>query len=110
MSHRINIETKINDRNLAIKAIQKKGWAFADQGSSLRITNGPMSGITIDLKTGSVAGDSDHHDRSTLGGLNSGYAEALIEDDIARQNGTILSRVVQKSGAIEIMASVQLHA
>jgi hypothetical protein len=108
MSHRVDIKTKITQKPIALKALQKKGWDFVDQGNSIRIQGGPMKGASINLTTGDVVGDSDWHDKATLGGLNQGYAEALVEDEISRANGIIQSRTVGSDGSVVILASMQL--
>lgn len=108
MSHRIDVQTKITNKKAAIQALQNKKWAFQEMGSQLKITDGPMRGASIHLKNGDVVGDTDFHKSDTLCSLNAAYAEALIMDDIARQNGVVQSRNVLSNGTVEILATMQL--
>lgn len=98
MSHRVVTTTNITDKKIATMALNKKGWAFVDEGTSLRITSGPMDRATINLKTGEVVGDSDFHGysrgtgNSSLEALNQEYAVQKIRATVRKQGGTIQSQ------------------
>ena len=101
MSHRITIDTKITDREVAHKALQAKGWAFNDRGDEITVTSGPMAGATINIKTGVVAGDSDWHrqsDSEGLGALNQAYSEELVRRDCTQKGGYLESEQTQENG------------
>lgn len=97
MSHRVETKTEITDKALAIKALKQNGWSFQDEGQSLRITSGPMDRAVIDLRTGSITGDSDWHGPRGTGliGLNQSYAEQKLKATLLKEGATIQSRHVE---------------
>lgn len=103
MSHRITVSTEIKDRAAAAKALQKKGWRFADEGTEYRITSGPMSGASIDFSTGLVVGDTDLHSKDQLGSLNQAYSEEVMLKRVESECGTVEERVVLGDGTIRLI-------
>jgi hypothetical protein len=100
MSHRVTVKTEVKDKAIAIKALKANGWSYTDEGQSLRITSGPMSRVTLDLRTGTFTGDTDWHGESTLKGLLQSYSEQEFRRDVLRQGHTIQSREVAKNGDV----------
>ena len=79
MSHRVTTKTRINDKELAIQALKLAGMSYREEGTSvIRITSGSMREATLDLRTGTITGDSDYHRQDTLGALRRHYSEAEI--------------------------------
>lgn len=105
MSHRTTLKTEITEKGLAIQALKSAGWGYAEEGSHLRITSGPMNRATINLSTGEVSGDTDWHGRGQLGALRKHYSEAKIRADVLKRGATIDSREVLKSGEIRLVVS-----
>ena len=109
MSHRVTQKTDITNKELATTALKNVGWSFVEQSNSvLRITSGPMSHSTIDLRTGTVTGDSDWHSRDTLGALRQHYSEALVQQENLKKGAMVESREVLANGDIRIVASAHL--
>lgn len=109
MSHRVTTQTEIKDKGIAIKALQKAGYTFDDQGTRLFVTSGPMRNATIDLSTGAVSGDTDYgHGRGdeSLGALKMYYAEQKYTAECHKQGITIMERTVDsKTGEILLRCS-----
>ncbi len=103
MSHRVTTETEIKDKSVAVKACQKAGYLYREEGNFLIITNGPMRNAKIDLKSGLVTGDTDHHrdNDDSLGALKQHYAEQLFTQEASKQGISVSSRKIdQKTGDI----------
>jgi hypothetical protein len=105
MSHSIQIQTKITNKAAAEKALQAQKWDFSSSDYSIRVTNGPLKGANIDLKTGKIVGDTDWHDKASLGALDQPYAEVLLMEELQTQGGFVESREVLKDGTIRIVAT-----
>lgn len=103
MSHRVSTKTEIKEKDLAIQALKAAGWGYNEQGNTLYITTGPMARSTIDLKTGTVTGDSDWHSRDTLGALRQHYSEAKVREQALKTGATIESREVLKNGDVRLV-------
>ena len=97
MSHRVTVQTEIKNKDLAIQALKSSGYAYTEQGDTLRITSGNLARAVINLTTGSIDGDTDHHTQNSLGLLRQAYGEALFREEAIRRGTTILSRDVRKS-------------
>ncbi len=107
MSHRVTTQTEIKDRGLAIQALKQAGLSYREVGDQLAITSGRMANSTIDLRTGTITGDTDHgHTRETLGMLRQYYGEAKYRAECAKQGISIESRTVNKAGDIVLMCSM----
>ena len=108
MSHRVTTQTEIKDKDLAKSALKQAGYDFREQGESLYITSGDLSGATIDLRTGLVSGDSDYrgHSRETMGALRQFYAEAKYKKELATQGGYVENRSVDEKGRVVLMCVV----
>lgn len=103
MSRRVTFKSELKDRELAIQALQSKGYSFDEGGNTLLITSGPLARATINFKTGEVESDSDYHSKSELGGLRQAYSEAECKRVIQRQGATIESRTVNQKNEIELL-------
>jgi hypothetical protein len=101
MSHRVTTQTEIKDKGLAIQALKHAGLSYREVGDQISITSGRMANSTIDLRTGTISGDTDHgHTRETLGMLRQYYGEAKYRAECAKQGISIESRAVNKEGHI----------
>ncbi len=103
MSHRVTTQTQITNKELAVQALKSAGWSYQEQGTVLFITGGPMRNASLDTRTGTITGDSDYHNRGTLGALRRHYTEALIRADAIKKGATVESREVLKNGDIRLV-------
>lgn len=107
MSRRVTTKTEIKDKDLAVQAMKAAGLQYQDQGESLYITSGPMRGATIDLRSGSISGDSDYgHTTEGLGMLRMHYGEAKYRRECLKQGITVESRSLNKAGEIELICNM----
>lgn len=108
MSHRITTKTEVKDKKIALAALNKQGWTYYERGEDMvHVTSGPLSGATINTKTGEISGDTDIHRRGYNGleALNQPYSEALVTRETVKQGGVIEQRSVdQKSGDVILIA------
>jgi len=97
MSHKITTQTSITEKTLALSALKTAGWAHSESGDNIRVTSGPMSGSTINLKNGTVSGDSDHVNKSddSMGALKRYYGEAKFRKEALMQGIDIENREVE---------------
>jgi len=106
MSHRVTTETQIKDAALAEEVLRKEGMDFDRRGDVIYITSGSLSGANIDLRTGNVSGDTDYHNKTTLGMLSQTYGESKYLQELAKQGGMVESREVDTNGNIILMCAV----
>ncbi len=102
MSHRVTTRTDMKNPAAIRSALQKSNFSFTEESSGdFRVTSGPMSGATINPKTGVVTGDTDRHNKNTLGMLKQVYGEVVYMTE-AQKNGIELvsRRVDAKTGDI----------
>jgi len=104
MSRRIETRTEITDKDLAIDALKAAGISHQVQGNMIHLGSGTYSNATLDLKTGTISGDSDYgHTSAKLGLLRQHYSEAKVKAEYLK-NGTIIdSREVNEEGDIVLM-------
>lgn len=101
MSHRVTVQTEIKDKGLALQALKASNISFREQGDTLHLTGGGYENVSINLKTGSVSGDTDYgHQASKLGLLRQNYAEAKYKAEAFKQGVSISDRRVEKNGDI----------
>jgi hypothetical protein len=101
MSRRIENQTNITDKDLALRALTAAGMEHQVQGDRIYIKSGAMAGATVDLRTGMVSGDSDFgHTEDSLGVLRQYYSEALFKRECGRQGTVIDQRRVEANGDI----------
>jgi len=110
MSHRTRHSTDIKDLNLATQTLKDAGWEYKKEGSTLRITSGPMRYSTIDLRTGIVTGDSDFHNRRTVGAFRQRYSEQRVRQEAVKSGATIESREVLQNGDIRFVMTANFSA
>lgn len=103
MSHRVTTQTQITNKDLAVQALKSAGWSYDANDSTIRITSGPMRNSSINVRTGTVTGDSDYHNRGTLGALCRHYAEAVIRAEAAKNGHTVESREVLQNGDFRLV-------
>jgi hypothetical protein len=102
MSHRITTKTEIKDRVLAEQALQLAGMAYQTEGSTIRITGGSLRGARLDLRTGTLTGDTDFHS-GHMDDLKRNYAEAKFTEQCAIEGQTIESREVLQNGDVKLL-------
>lgn len=105
MSRRVTTQTEVKDRSLALQALKQAGMSYEEMGDTISITSGPISGATIDLRSGIVTGSADvGHSRGNdgLGLIKRFYAEAKIRQECALQGISIQERIVEKDGRIRL--------
>jgi len=105
MSHRVTTRTEIKDKSIAIQALKSAGFSYAERGdTSISVTSGPMSGASIDLRTGVISGDTDRrHSQKSLGALRKHYTEAKFRKEALKQGHQVESRQVLKNGTIRLI-------
>jgi hypothetical protein len=104
MSHRVTTKTQITDKNLATQALKAAGWSYSEEGNSvLRINSGPMNRSVLDLRTGNITGDTDWHNKGTLGALRRHYSEQKVRQEANKTGATIESREVLKNGDVRLV-------
>lgn len=107
MSHRVTTQTEIKDKALAMQAAKAAGMGVADDGNYLRFTSGSMSNAVLDLRTGTITGDTDYgHTQEKLAALKQHYSEAKYKLECARQGIMVESRAVNKNGDIELICAM----
>lgn len=106
MSRRITTKTQITDKELAIQALKMAGMSYREEGSTvLRITSGSMREATLDLRTGTITGDSDYHRQDTLGALRQHYSEAQIRQRCLMEGHSVEERQVFQDGRVKLICS-----
>lgn len=103
MSRRIENETNMTDKNLAIHALQLAGVSHQVQGNSIYFTSGALADAVLNLTTGIVAGDEDYVNVESLGLLRQYYSEAMVKQECAKQGTIIDERQVNSEGEIVLM-------
>jgi hypothetical protein len=106
MSHRIVINTELNDQAALEVALKANDWTYEIVGARVRIHSGPGRGGTVELKTGKFHGDSDLHTPARMGPLLQAYAEALWMNRFADNNGYMESRTVLADGTVRLIGTV----
>jgi len=103
MSHRITTKTKMTNKDLAIDAIKMAGYSYQASGNAITITSGPMNRARINLQSGTITGDTDWHNKDTLGALQQNYSEAAVRQQCRKTGATIESRQVMKNGNVRMV-------
>lgn len=106
MSHRIVINTELNDKSALEAALKANDWEYQVMGTRVRINGGPGSGGTVDLKTGKFHGDSDLHTPARMAPLLQAYGEALWMNRFAENSGYLESRTILEDGTIRLVGTV----
>lgn len=104
MSRRITTETNITDKAVALEALELAGIEHNVQGDTIYMSSGDFRNARLDLRTGTISGDSDFgHDSEQFGVLRQYYGEALFRAE-ARKNGTTIEqREVNEEGDVVLM-------
>jgi type II secretory pathway pseudopilin PulG len=101
MSRRIAQKTEIKDLALAIQALKQAGIAYRVAGSEIYLTSGDFENARIDLKTGTISGDSDFgHSEDKFGELRQHYSEAMVRHEYLKTGTSIDSRITDQEGNI----------
>lgn len=106
MSRRITNKVDITERDVAIDALKLADLSFVAKGEhTLVITSGALKNATLDLRTGSVYGDSDFgHTEESFGVLRQYYAEAKLRLECMKNGTTIEERQTDCEGNIILLA------
>lgn len=108
MSHRIVINTELNDKTALEAALNANDWKYEVAGTRVRIHGGPGTGGSVELKTGKFHGDSDLHTPARMAPLLQAYGEALWMNRFAESNGYLESRTVLEDGTIRLIGTVMV--
>jgi len=102
MSRRIKTKTEITNKDLAVQALKQAGIGFEVRGNdSILMTSGELANATIQLKTGTISGDSDFgHTSSKFGLLRQYYSEAQVRYEYQKNGTQIDERTTDKEGNI----------
>jgi hypothetical protein len=104
MSRRITTKSEMTDKELVMEASRRSGIAAHDLGSTIQFLSGPMRNATLDLRTGTIVGDSDHgHTSAGLGMLRQHYAEAQVRREFMKTGTNVSDRQVNEDGNIVLM-------
>lgn len=103
MSRRVENETNMTDKNLALHALQMAGISYQIQGNSIYFTSGSLADAVLNLTTGKVAGDEDYVNQNSLGLLRQYYSEAMVKQECAKQGTIIDERQVNAEGDVVLM-------
>jgi hypothetical protein len=108
MSHRVTTQSEIKDKALALAAAKSAGVSVVEEGEhTLRFTSGPLSRATLDLRTGTINGDTDYgHTNERFGVLKQHYSEAKYKLECARQGIMVESRSVDEHGNIVLYCAM----
>lgn len=106
MSRRITNQLNITDRELAAEALKLADCKFEQHGEhTLFIASGMFRHATVDLKTGTITGDSDYgHSEESFGLLRQYYAEAQIRLECLKNGTTIEEKQTDSEGNIILLA------
>jgi hypothetical protein len=101
MSRRITTKTEMTDKGLAIQALKEAKITHEVHDNVIVMTSGALDNASLDLRTGTITGDTDYgHSADSLGLLRQFYAEAKVKAEYLR-NGTIIdSREINTEGDI----------
>jgi|SRR5688572_1239150 len=103
MSHRIVINTELNDKRAIDRALTTMKWKHHVSGARVDIEDGPGGGGFIDLQSGKFHGDSDFHSPERLAPLLQAYGEALWMNRFEDNSGFVESRTVLHDGTIRLI-------
>jgi uncharacterized protein (DUF1499 family) len=108
MSHRVTTETEMKDKGILAQACKSAGINFVDQGgNAVRFVGGDLNNAVLDLRTGSITGDSDHgHTKAKLDSLKQTYGETMYRAECMSQGIQIENRTVNKAGEIVLTCSM----
>lgn len=107
MSRRIETRTEITDKDLAIQALEQAGIAFTVNGDYINLQSGNLKDARINLRNGSVTGDSDYgHNEAKFGVLRQYYSEAKVRDAFLKEGVTVDGREVNDDGEVVLTWSM----
>lgn len=101
MSHRITYESKITDRDLALKALDSLGMTYQESGDSIIVTSGVLNRAILHPKVGKIDTDSDDHSSEDLNKLKIAYTEMQARREYSRNGVSVVSRQVVTYQGIE---------
>lgn len=103
MSHRITTQTSITNKTFAKEALKLAGLSYTESSNTLHVTSGDMRNASINLKTGTITGDTDMHNKKALGTLRKFYSEAQIRERCMQEGHTVEDRQVLEDGRIRLV-------
>ena len=108
MSRRIETRTEITDKDLAVQALEQAGIDYSVSGNFIYLKSGDFENARIDLRNGSVVGDSDYagHSETTFGILRQYYSEAKVRDTYLKEGVTIEGRDLNANGEVVLTWSM----
>ena len=100
MSHRHQVQSKINDAGVLRQVLNSEGIKFSEQGPVFNLNGGALEGTSINTKTGQVqSGDFDHLNGASTASVDTlfhhlvtQYTAALHTSILTLQGGSIESR------------------
>jgi hypothetical protein len=114
MSHRVTFSSEIKDPELAIRALSASKMTYQQYqeggASMIRITSGPLTHATINLRTGEVISDSDIHRKDELGALRQAYSEAEFKRDAQRRGVQIESESIVEHAGVKGVVKISCYA
>jgi len=106
MSRRVTTQTQITDRELAIDAFKAAGANYRETTPGTFSLTVGRSGGTLNLKTGTIEGDSDNFSDKDFDSLRQNYAHQKLLWELRRQGGTVDSSAVDRQGRIVVEYTV----
>lgn len=105
MSHRVTTQVNITDSALAIATLRELGLPFTQTGDVIEITGGSgYKHARINLKKGTITGDSDHgHNSKKFGLLRQAYSRTKYRATLAAEGAIIESEEVMRDGVVEFI-------
>lgn len=104
MSRRITTKSEMTDKELVMQAARLSGIAAHDLGTTIQFLSGQMRNATLDLRTGTITGDSDYgHTSAGLGVLRQHYSEAQVRREFMKNGTNVSERQVNEDGNIVLM-------
>lgn len=102
MSHRVTTATEMKDFEILSKAAAQHGITLTRTGDDVRFTSGRLNGAVLNLKSGTIVGDSDVHGRNGMHDISQTYGEMKVRSELARQGGFVESRSILQDGSIRL--------
>jgi hypothetical protein len=104
MSHRVTVQSEMTDKSIAIQALTNAKLSYTEQDNVLYVQNGGgRRDFSINLKTGAIVGDSDHHKASELGLLRQHYAHAKALKELTEQGHQVQNQFTDEQGNIVLL-------
>lgn len=104
MSHRVTVQSDMTDKSIAIQALASAKLSYTEQDNVLYVKKGGgRQDFSINLKTGAIVGDSDHHTSAELGLLRQHYGVAKALKELTEQGHQVQTQFVDEQGNIVLL-------